>query len=538
MVYALSYPFEMITLRDRSTYNLFDPWESLGEKRRKLLDRCWAGVFREHLLKQLPAAKLADKLTESFGRPSKDLHVVLGALVLQQLHDLTDAATVEAVSFNIAWHYALDIQHSSESYICQRTLRTYRRWVIDKGLDEELFEHLTDKLINAFAVDTTRQRIDSTAVRSAMRTMTRLGILVAAVSKFLRELARHNPALHAQVEPQIIQRYVDREGECFGFGKPSETKRQLPEAAQVLADLVTQYRDTSAADLESYLVLSRVFEEQCEVVHSTTEDLLVQVKEPSTIPSDTVQNPSDPDASYNSHRGVGYLVQVVETYTPESPSEDNKPNLITYIDVQKMTQHDSRAIEPALDELERRAIKPAVILGDSHYGSVETMKRIVQTGVEVVSPSMPPRGYKLGKLNLEDFQLDASGVVVSCPAGLVPVSTSQSTKRIEVQFDQDDCSSCKDRQRCPGYTQSKSVNNRRWQYTPDRVAQRRRRLAEKSEYFIDRYRWRAGIEATMSRLKHQMGLSSLRVRGRHSLKYAVYLRALGMNIKRVAAYTG
>lgn len=182
----------MITLRDRRTGSLFDPWESLGIKRRKLLDQCWAGVFRNHLLEHLPTAKLADKLTDSYGRPSKDLHVVLGALVLQQLHDLTDTSTVEAIAFNIAWHYALDIQHTSDSYVCERTLRTYRHWIIDTELDKELFERLTDRLINAFAVDTTLQRIDSTAVRSAMRDMNRLGILVATVRKFLRELARYD----------------------------------------------------------------------------------------------------------------------------------------------------------------------------------------------------------------------------------------------------------------------------------------------------------------------------------------------------------
>ena len=33
------------------------------------------------------------------GRPSKDLHVVIGVLLLQQLHDLSDAETVEALAF-------------------------------------------------------------------------------------------------------------------------------------------------------------------------------------------------------------------------------------------------------------------------------------------------------------------------------------------------------------------------------------------------------------------------------------------------------
>jgi hypothetical protein len=40
----------------------------------------------------------------------------------------------------------------------------------------------------------------------------------------------------------------------------------------------------------------------------------------------------------------------------------------------------------------------------------------------------------------------------------------------------------------------------------------------------------------MSRLKHQMGMASLRVRGRAAVAYRTFLRALGLNIHRVAAY--
>ncbi len=49
------------------------------------------------------------------------------------------------------------------------------------------------------------------------------------------------------------------------------------------------------------------------------------------------------------------------------------------------------------------------------------------------------------------------------------------------------------------------------------------------------YRWRAGIEATMARLKHQMKLASLRIRGTPAMRYAVNMRALGLNIRRCAA---
>ncbi|WP_366140063.1 hypothetical protein [uncultured Jannaschia sp.] len=39
----------------------------------------------------------------------------------------------------------------------------------------------------------------------------------------------------------------------------------------------------------------------------------------------------------------------------------------------------------------------------------------------------------------------------------------------------------------------------------------------------------------MARLKHQMKLASLRIRGTPAMRYAVNMRALGLNIRRCAA---
>jgi len=39
----------------------------------------------------------------------------------------------------------------------------------------------------------------------------------------------------------------------------------------------------------------------------------------------------------------------------------------------------------------------------------------------------------------------------------------------------------------------------------------------------------------MSRLKHQMKLANLRIRGMPAMRYTVNLRALGLNIRRCAA---
>ena len=109
-------------------------------------------------------------------------------------------------------------------------------------------------------------------------------------------------------------------------------------------------------------------------------------------------------------------------------------------------------------------------------------------------------------------------------------------ERIQASFDAASCAACPLKPNClvaPELKRGKKVA--RIQYTHDRVATRERRLSERSDEFKEKYRWRAGMEGTMSRLKHQMGLGKLRVRGRKAIRYLVNLRALGLNILRCGA---
>ncbi len=61
-----------------------------------------------------------------------------------------------------------------------------------------------------------------------------------------------------------------------------------------------------------------------------------------------------------------------------------------------------------------------------------------------------------------------------------------------------------------------------------------RRQYENSEEFKDRYRWRAGVEATMSEYDRKTGVKHLRVRGLKAVRFSATLKALGVNIFRAA----
>ncbi|MFH1953791.1 MAG: transposase [Pseudomonadota bacterium] len=62
-----------------------------------------------------------------------------------------------------------------------------------------------------------------------------------------------------------------------------------------------------------------------------------------------------------------------------------------------------------------------------------------------------------------------------------------------------------------------------------------RRAKEQTPEFKDKYRWRAGIEATMSEYDRITGVKRLRVRGFPAVRYCAKLKAIGVNLFRATA---
>ena len=174
-----------------------------------MLDEDWPGLFREHLLEELPVDQMLPHFTDGIGRPSKELHTVLGVLLLQQTMDLTDKATIEQLCFNIQWHYALNIPEESDDakYISEKTLYSMRQVMIDNHLDETMFDAISDKLAMVFGVDTKDQRIDSVHIKSNMRRLGRITIFSQTIFKFLVNLKRHHRVLFDAIDENIIARY-------------------------------------------------------------------------------------------------------------------------------------------------------------------------------------------------------------------------------------------------------------------------------------------------------------------------------------------
>ena len=527
---------EMIHTRDHKTAYLFDPWHFLGEKRRKLMDTSWAALFREHILCELPVNKIAPFFHDSFGRPTKELYAALGVLLLQQVHDLTDEETVSQLAFNLQWHYALDIVDESDEakYLCAKTLWNMRDLVIENHLDEVLFERTTEVLAKVFNVETSAQRIDSVHIKSNMRRLGRIGIFAKTIHTFLINLKRHHQELFEGLGQDLVERYMsDKALSCFSLIKPSEAHKTLETVSGDLFHLVQRFADhAQVSAMYSFATMVRVLKEHCQIKEEEGAPAELRVKASREIPSDSVQNPSDPDATYSGHKGQGYQVQVMETYcTDEDEQEREKTlNLITHVEVQRACESDAHALIPALASAIERGLAPTQVLADCPYGSDENTEKAQEMGVEVVSPSMGVE--KDDNLGLSEFSFSEKGRITACPQGHAPVKVKHKKHRYSAAFDSSHCTHCPFTEACP-VKPGKKHHYLRYEDKTMRIATRRAK--EQRPEFKDKYRWRAGIEATMSEYDRTTGVKRLRVRGFPAVRYCATLKAIGVNLFRATS---
>jgi hypothetical protein len=397
-----------------------------------------------------------------------------------------------------------------------------------------LFEAVTGKLAKVHKVDTSKQRLDSMHILSNMRHLGRIGLFVNTIKKFLVNLKRHHKQLFAALDKELRNRYFPKRGEStFSMVKPSESARTLESLGKDLFYLIERFKDTdSVAVMNSYQLLLRLFKEQCTVEQDAqTQGKKVVVKSNKEVPSDSLQNPSDPDAGYSGHKGKGYQMQIQETYSDKADKGDKQLSLITYVSVEAANKSDANALIPAIKDTQQRGLGPEEVLADATYGGDDNCEKAKEIGVEVVAPAPGPDTHKT--ISLADFKLSERGEVIACPQGHSPLRTKHKKNRYTASFNSQYCKGCPRLSSCPVVAGKKAYYLR---YDDKTIRLATRRAYEKTPEFRDRYRFRAGIEATNSELDRKTGVKRLRFRGLKAVSLAATLKAAALNILRAAAF--
>ncbi len=244
-----------------------------------------------------------------------------------------------------------------------------------------------------------------------------------------------------------------------------------------------------------------------------------------------MQNPSDPEATYSGHKGQGYQVQIMESFSrsEEANEKEQALNLITHVEVQPACESDAEAVVPAIADTKIRGVGPDQLVADTLYGSDNNHQTAQVADVDLVAPTQKGNESK----PLTAFSFNDKGYVETCPAGHVPeqVKHKKKTDRYSAAFDSTLCQGCPHAGHCP-VKPGKKKNYLRYSGKQYRLSVRRK--AEKSEAFIDTYRWRAGVEATMSEYDRRTGVKKLRVRGMPAVRFCAKMKATGLNLLRAA----
>ncbi len=221
----------------------------------------------------------------------------------------------------------------------------------------------------------------------------------------------------------------------------------------------------------------------------------------------------------------------METYTETSDEQEKAEtlNLITYVKTEKACQSDALALIPAIESTDKRGLGPKEVQADSLYGSDVNSEAAKEAGIELVAPTMGA-GQNM-EIILADFEFSDDRHVISCPEGNRPAVSNENDGRFSQGFDPVTCSGCPCFNECPVKAGKKHCYLR---YDSKEMRLAKRRKYEQSDEFKERYRWRAGAEATISEFDRRTGVKHLRVRGLKAVRYCAALKAIGINIFRVA----
>ena len=513
-----------------------EEWRSeYSPKKIKRLENSWAYTYRKYILPNLPIYKIVRHYTKGTGRPSLELYAMMGAIVLQQMYDLTDEQTKEDMAFNQLWHFALDCYDEKNQVISSKSIWTMRKYCLEEEVAATVFSLVTDKLIKVLGIDTSKQRLDSVHVHSNMQSIGRIRIIFRAVTKFLKKLKKDYLDFYTLIMTDNLEDRYFKTGSdsIFGQVKPSETKKTLQILAEDAFALLTRFQlEDTITGLPSYKMLQRIFHEQCQV-----DNDIVSLKKPQDVPSDSVQNPSDPDAGYDGHKGKGYHDQFLETFkTEEERAEAEKsgivkPDMITYVKTEPADIHDSHALEPAIQNVIERGLNCDKILADAAYGGTKNTEMAEGYGVTLTAPTLGRTSEKGHKEFAFDF---VTYEITSCSAGKKPDKiTYNKQDSITAIWYQSTCAGCKLIESCP--TKS-CTNGRKHYYTIDSIKCHFRREYEKSSEFKEEYRYRSGIEATNSRFISMTKARRSRYRGLEKMSFSQTLKALAVNMFRMSEF--
>jgi hypothetical protein len=269
---------------------------------------------------------------------------------------------------------------------------------------------------------------------------------------------------------------------------------------------------------------------------------VIQPKAKQELPSERVQNPHDPAATYsvkgqgeNKKEHVGYKVQVAETVC-EATLASGEPtrNFISGMVTQPAHHSDEAgALKMELEQASMGLEKPPVQYVDSAYVSAQRLAVASAQGRQLIGPAAGAPNNNQGRFTTEQFQVKVEQRTAVCPAGQSSTQCSRLAEaqsgRVNYRFEwSTHCAACPLRPHCVGPTQK----HRTIVVTEHYSFLQARRQEQQTPAFKARMKHRNAIEGTQSELVRAHGLRHARYRGLGKVRQQNYFIGAACNVKR------
>jgi len=438
------------------------------------------GLFRTSILKLMPAVEVGESFDPQIGRPTKELHAMCGLLLLGEFRNWTVEQTADAWCFDASVQFALNLPRDNQ-HICDRTVDSYRQLLRENETAQGIFEKVTAEIIRELGIAINKQRLDSTHIFSDMARFGRLKLLAVTAKRFLTQLKRHDPESYEALPEDLRERYATSESRLFGMGTKNKRPygEAIQEAATDIADLIARFGENEKMnERPSFLALTRVFSEHCEVTVTEMAVVLPKASDENGQSARVMQNPSDLDAGYDGHKGPGYQVQISQAYD----TGEEGAGIIVGCVPQSAAESDSASLEPVYEQQKRMGTLPEKLLADTAYGSQAHVEMSAEIGIQLVSPAG-------GTLNAET-QCVAAGIQTEGN----PLAAQEAKK----------------------------------------AALNQRRAEQETPEWKQEYAKRSGVEGVHEALDRITGIKDLNVRGIQAVAMAVFFKVTGWNISAAA----
>jgi len=507
--------------------SLHDITNSLTARERKMLDKSWAKDFAERIFPIINENRYAVLYSDKASRPNTPVNIIIGALILKEIFNLTDDELIETLMFDIRYRYALHTTSYTEQPLSDKTLSRFRlrcythETKTGTDLIRETINELSGEMAVIMKINRQLKRMDSFMVASNIKKLSRLELLYTCVSNLVTRL-------HKQHHDDLLtglEHYYDPDdyNRVIYHNRSTETDTRIGQviidAERLIADCTGSYDDS-----DEFKLLLRAMNEQ--TIHDGNTRL--RTKADGGMDSHILQNPSDPDATYSEKSGkqhIGYVANVTE-------SSGESGSVITDYRFEQNTHSDSRFMNETIDTLGVQSERTTIVT-DGSYGGTGNIARASEHNIELVATDMV--GRKANDVHADFTFSDDGRRLITCAAGKAPKSCSYvtTTGQCRVSYHRDDCVNCSNKDKC-----RPKIYKRTAVLVISKKSSLRALLQRKLQ--TDEYRrlsrFRNGIESIPSTLRRKYGIDRMPVRGKVRTKLFFGFKVAALNFRKLLKY--